>query len=314
MQIRLSRQLKDEDQQRLFEEFKKDRGNKEIRDTLIEHNLKLVWWMAERYRNYLSEMYEFDDLFQQGVIGLITAIDKYNPDDGAFSTYAAYWIKQSILRNLDENGRLIRIPVHFGQLINDYKKACEKLTTDLGREPTIKEIARFMRVKVKKVEQIQIVSREITSLDIVIPSEDNDNQTLAELIEDEKSQFEDEICGRVFIDQFLTYSKKRLSLEQHEAIRLSLGLDCRMHSLKEIAVILDRKPAEIYQLKQSGLRIIRKSKFAAEIERELDERTLFLGAMDYTRPRIKNSTISSPVERLVIKREGIRKELLKEYH
>ncbi|MDP3385593.1 MAG: sigma-70 family RNA polymerase sigma factor [Eubacteriales bacterium] len=313
MQIKLKRQLKDEEQQRLFEEYRLGKG-KEVRDTLIEHNLRLVWWIAEKYKNYLSDMYEFDDLFQQGVIGLIAAIDKYDSREGTFGTYAVYWIKQSILRNLDENGRLIRIPVHFGQLINDYKKAYEKLTTDLEREPTIKEIARFMKLRVKKIEEIQIVSRETISLDAIIPSEDNENQTLADMIEDKQSQFEDEICGRVFIDQFLTYSKKRLSFEQHEAIRLSLGLDCRMHSLKEIAVILDRTTGEIYQLKQSGLRIIRKSKFAAEIERELDDRTLFLGAMDYTRPRIQNASISSPVERLAIKREGIRKELLKEYH
>ncbi|MBV1759252.1 MAG: sigma-70 family RNA polymerase sigma factor [Dethiosulfatibacter sp.] len=139
MKINLCNQLKDSDQQRLFQKLKLDPGNKEIRNVLVKHNLRLVRWIAEKYHKYLSDKFEMDDLFQQGVIGLIMAIEKYDPEEGSFGTYASYWIKQSIIRNLDDTGSLIRIPSHYGQLIREYKKTVEDLTRDLEGKPTAED-------------------------------------------------------------------------------------------------------------------------------------------------------------------------------
>lgn len=312
MKINLCNQLKDSDQQRFFQELKLDPGNKEIRNVLVKHNLRLVRWMAEKYHKYLSDKFEMDDLFQQGVIGLITAIDKYDPTEGSFGSYAVYWIKQSIFRNLDDTGSLIRIPVHYSQLIREYSKVMEDLTRELERKPTVEEIAKMMKIDAKKVEEIQIVSREITSLDIPVGIEEADGLTLMDMIEDEESHFEDKVCGRIFIDQFLNYSRMKLDAEQYEVIRMNLGLNCKEHSLKEISDRLNKTPSEINRIKQKGLYLIRRSKFMSDMRRQVDELTSWIGAVDYSKPRTMSSSRASPVERLVLEREQIMKKLLRE--
>lgn len=317
MKINLCNQLKENDQQRLFQELRLDPGNKEIRNTLAEHNLKLVWWMAERYHKYLSDKFEIDDLFQQGVIGLMTAIDKYDPGEGSFSTYAYYWIKQSIFRNLDDTGNLIRVPSHYNQLIREYKTIVEDLARDLERKPTVEEIAQAMKLETKKVEEIQIVSREVLSLDMPVDTDGDKGLTIADTIEDEAASFENRLVSKIFIEQFINhFQPPELTELEFRIIVLTYGLKVEPVELKTISELYDMKYATARVMHAKALWKIRRSSFIKElrsrVEKSVDNLTPFYKTKEYGNLGRSRGTHYSPVENLVIKREEIRDRIIKQ--
>ena len=155
------------------------KGSKAAERTLITSNLRLVVSIAKHYTQYgLSLM----DLIEEGNLGLIKAVEKFKPSKGfRFSTYAAWWIRQAITRSLIDQGRTIRIPVYMSEIISKFKKCEEKLRLKLGRNPMRAEIAKAMKLSVKKISEIELGMNKKASLDAPI-GEDQESQ-LSDFIE-----------------------------------------------------------------------------------------------------------------------------------
>ncbi len=158
------------------------RGDPEARRRMIESNLRLVVSMAKRYMN---RGLPFSDIIEEGNIGLMKAVEKFNPRLGfRFSTYASWWIKQSIDRAIINQGKLIRLPVHVVERINHYLSVLEQLVQEHGREPTRREIAKRMRKPIAEIEQTQQLLRKTYSLESPIGA--SQETTLKDVIEDSK--------------------------------------------------------------------------------------------------------------------------------
>src|SRR5690606_25464625 len=155
----------------------------EAREILIESNLRLVVSIAKRN---LDRGLQFQDLIQEGNMGLMEAVSKFDHTSGfKFSTYATWWIRQSITRAIANQARTIRIPVHMVETINKVVRTQRKLTQELRREPTPEEIAAEMKISVERVQQIQKIAQEPVSLETPIGEEDD--STLGDFVHDSET-------------------------------------------------------------------------------------------------------------------------------
>ncbi len=169
------------------EELKLSRGARagdgRARRELIERNLKLVVSVAKRYRGMGLP---FEDLIQEGNIGLMKAVDKFDPDKGhRFSTYATWWIRQAVGRAVSDKGRTIRLPVHQGERIRQVGRTIGRLSVELGREPTVEEVAERLGWTVERVRDVRDTAQDTTSLDQP-PSGGPEASCLGDFIVDEK--------------------------------------------------------------------------------------------------------------------------------
>lgn len=205
-------------------------GNASARTELIYKNEKLVMSIAKRFT--FNGKYELDDLQQEGFIGLMKAIELFDTSyDVAFSTYAAYWIKQAITRYIYNTGSTIRIPVHLREKIYLFHKEAGRLAAKLEHEPSAYEISKHMGISIYEVERLKTISEDIISLNKTIGEED-DSITLLDTIRAEQKSPE-EIAERAEICTIVRREVDNLDPDKGQVIKLLYGLNCKACSLNE---------------------------------------------------------------------------------
>ena len=231
-----------------------EKGSTEAFNRLVEANLRLVASIAKHYQGCgLS----YQDLIQEGNIGLIKAAKKFDVSKGfRFSTYATWWIKQASSRAIADQSKTIRIPVHMTENINKIKKIERQLTITLGHEPNDKEIAEFMGITYKEVEDIRAYNTDTISLDVQI--NDDEGATLGSLIEDTKFKNPLDICSEVSDKDTLNLVLDTLSDRENQILKMRFGVDRdRPMTLEEVGQEFNLTRERIRQIEAKALRKLR---------------------------------------------------------
>jgi len=239
---------------------KAQKGDEEARVKLIRSNLRLVVKIARKYERLGLPL---ADLIEEGNIGLIKALERFNPRLGyRFSTYASWWIRQHVIRAIANQARTVRIPVYMGELLHKMRKVIEKLTHKYGRKPTDKELARELKIPIEKVQQLKLVSQTITSLDK--PVSEEGEADFIDLLQDDEIEAVDELVNlfkKEEVEELLSVMDER----SREIIKMRFGLDTGLpRTLAEVARKFKITRERVRQIEKEALAKMREILLGSE--------------------------------------------------
>ena len=228
-----------------------EEGDERAKDQLAEANLRLVVSIAKRY---VGRGMQFLDLIQEGNMGLIKAVDKFEHKKGfKFSTYATWWIRQAITRAIADQARTIRIPVHMVETINKLVRAQRQLVQELGRDPLPEEVAELMNMDVEKVREVQKIAQEPVSLETPIGEEEDSH--LGDFIPDEEILSPSDAATNTMLRDQLITVLDTLTDRERKVLALRFGLDDgRTRTLEEVGQAFDVTRERIRQIEAKALR------------------------------------------------------------